>query len=74
MTNSVDPEEMACSQPSHLDLHCFHRNLFWSAGMTYIKDGTQLKSEMIHFNRYNNHMIRYKNKWHQILKLEAPYS
>ena len=31
MTNSVDPDETACYEPSHLDLHCLHRHLCWSA-------------------------------------------
>ena len=29
MANSVNPDEMARSKPSHLDLHCLHRYLFW---------------------------------------------
>ena len=28
MTDSVDPDE---TEQSHLDLHCLHRYLFWSA-------------------------------------------
>ena len=31
--NRVDPDEMARYEPSHLDLHCLHRYLFWSAGL-----------------------------------------
>ena len=27
MANSVVPVEMACYEPSHLDLHCLHRQL-----------------------------------------------
>ena len=33
MVNSVDPDEMAPYEPSHLDLHCLQRYLYWSAGM-----------------------------------------
>ena len=33
MANSVDPDEMASNEPSHLDLHCLQRYLYWSAGM-----------------------------------------
>ena len=33
MANSVYPDEMAHHEPSHLDLHCLQRYLFWSAGM-----------------------------------------
>ena len=29
--NSVDPDETARYELSHLDLHCLHRYLFWSA-------------------------------------------
>ena len=31
MANSVDTDEMALYEPSHLDLHYLHRYLFWSA-------------------------------------------
>ena len=33
MVNSVDPDEMARYEPSHLDLHCLHRYWLWSAGL-----------------------------------------
>ena len=33
MANSVDPDDMACYEPSNLDLHCFHRCLFQSAAL-----------------------------------------
>ena len=33
MANSVDPDEMAHYEPSHLDLHCL-QSLFWIAGMS----------------------------------------
>ena len=31
MANSVDSDEMAHYEPSHLDLHCLHRYWAWSA-------------------------------------------
>ena len=31
MANSVDPDETARYEPSHLELHCLHRYMFWSA-------------------------------------------
>ena len=34
MANNVDPVEMAYYVPSHLDLQCLDRCLFWSAGLT----------------------------------------
>ena len=33
IANSVDPDETARYEPSHLDLHRLHRHLFWSAGL-----------------------------------------
>ena len=33
MAQSVDPDEMAHDELYHLDLHCLHRYLFWSARM-----------------------------------------
>ena len=30
IANSIDPDEKAHYKPSHLDLHCLHRYLFWS--------------------------------------------
>ena len=33
IANSVDQNEMAHYEPSHLDLHCLLRFLFWSAGL-----------------------------------------
>ena len=32
MANSVDPDETASYEPSHLDLHCLQTHLYWSAG------------------------------------------
>ena len=33
MENSVDPDETAYYELSHLDLHCLHKIWFWSAGL-----------------------------------------
>ena len=33
VANSVDPDEMARFEPSHLDLHCLQKHLYWTAGM-----------------------------------------
>ena len=30
MADSVDPDEIACNELSHLDLHCLHLHRFWS--------------------------------------------
>ena len=32
IASSVDPDEMAHDEPSHLDLHCLHRCLYQSTG------------------------------------------
>ena len=34
MANSVDPDETAHYEPSHLDLHCLQKYLSWSNGLT----------------------------------------
>ena len=33
MANSIDPDETAHYEPSHLDLHCLQRYWFWPAGL-----------------------------------------
>ena len=33
MANSVDPDETARNEPSHLDLHCLQKYLYWSSGL-----------------------------------------
>ena len=33
MSNSVEPDEMAHDEPSHLDLDCLQRYMLWSAGL-----------------------------------------
>ena len=38
ITNDVDPDEMAHYEPSHLDLHCLQRYLYWSKGMKELKE------------------------------------
>ena len=35
MANSIDPDETAHDEPSHLDLYCLRRYLYWSAGMNF---------------------------------------
>ena len=41
MANSVDPDETAHYEPSHLDLHCLHRYWFWSAGLKWFNTSFQ---------------------------------
>ena len=33
IANKVDPDERARYKPSHLDLYCLQRYLYWSVGM-----------------------------------------
>ena len=33
MANSVDPDEKAPHEPSHLDLHCLHKYFLLSTGL-----------------------------------------
>ena len=33
MATSVDPDETAPDEPSHLDLHCLERYLYWPVGI-----------------------------------------
>ena len=41
IANSVDPDETAHYEPSHPDLHCLHKYLFWvigPKGLSYIQN------------------------------------
>ena len=40
MANSIDPDETAHYEPSHLDLHCLHIYRFWSAKLKGLKTPT----------------------------------
>ena len=33
MASSADPDEMAHYEPSHQDLHCLGKKMFWSVGL-----------------------------------------
>ena len=37
MAHSVERDEMAIYEPSHLDLHCLHRYLNWYTGLKGLK-------------------------------------
>ena len=58
MVNSVDPDETARNEPSHLDLHCLHRycfwsprlkGLFWSPRLKRLKRQSQLQQTTLNF-------------------------
>ena len=36
MANSEDPDETVYYRPSHLDLHCLHKNLFLVVGLIWL--------------------------------------
>ena len=38
MANCVDPDETAHYEPSHLELHCLHKHLFWSTRLKRLND------------------------------------
>ena len=45
MPNSVDPDEVARYESSHLDLHCLHKYLCWSAELNLrilMEDSTKM--------------------------------
>ena len=46
MANSVDPDEMAQHESSHLDLHCLQKCWFWSVGLKELirKDASLCKN------------------------------
>ena len=37
MANSIDPDETARYEPSHMDLYCLQRSTYWSAGTKELK-------------------------------------
>ena len=39
MANSVDPDEMAHYEPSHLDLQCLLRYMVWPTGLKWLRNG-----------------------------------
>ena len=49
MPNSVDPDETAHYEPSHLDLHCLQSYLYWSAGMKGLRKKKSLSGQPIHY-------------------------
>ena len=41
MVNSVDSYKMARYEPSHLDLHCLYKYIYWSVGINRVKNTEQ---------------------------------
>ena len=50
--NSVDPDETARHEPSHLDLHFFHKYLFWSTGPKGFRGNDKLIQPENKINRH----------------------
>ena len=55
MANSVDPDETARYEPSHLDLRCLQRYLYWSVGMNGLS-GYDLYNIAITFLLFCSHL------------------
>ena len=47
MANSVDSDETARYEPSHLEVHCLHRYLYQSAGLKRLRTSPVIKDETI---------------------------
>ena len=45
MENGVDPDDKACYEPSHLDLHCLQWYMFWSAMLKELNRMDKLRGE-----------------------------
>ena len=61
MASSVDPDEMAHDEPSHLDLHCLHRYLYQSTKLKGLKQFRLKASKRYHTVpsfRYEGQSIR----------------
>ena len=66
MENSVDPDETACYEWSHLDLHCLQKYLYWSAGMKGLtslhcvdSSTTTLWTDMFPISRVSGYFLYY---------------
>ena len=59
MANSVDPDETAHDEPSHLDLHCLHRYLFCSARLKESNGGILINIFLfLHKNLHSSEVSR----------------
>ena len=58
IASSVDPDEMAHEEPSHMDLHCLHRYLCCSTGLKGLRNNDQalysIGSLMIYYHSKRN--------------------
>ena len=53
MANSVDPDETAHYELTHLDLHCLQRYLVWSVGLKGSSGMDTLSGETILPNKFS---------------------
>ena len=68
MSNSVDPDETAHYEPSHLDLRCLQKNIIIAYGSERVKDIAKMRQKEVpltyHFiaptkgKRYQRHVIK----------------
>ena len=47
MVNSVDPDEMAHNEPSHLGLNCLQKYLYWSTGLKGLRTDTRSGRQLL---------------------------
>ena len=74
MINSVNPDETAHDEPSHLDLHSLQKYLFWSTGLKEIR---RMITPSGHINLFN--CLRHSGKivdnllaiWITVVKIKA---
>ena len=48
MANSVDPDDTARCEPSHLDIRCLQIYLFWFAGIKGLSDVAMFYDNFTH--------------------------
>ena len=59
MSNSVDPDETAHDEPSHLDLHCLQKPILIAYGSERVNGKKGLISHVrTHKQKYLTHLIR----------------
>ena len=58
MANIEDPVETVRSKPSHLDLHCLQRYLYWSAGLQEL---TQFRLNKLYALNLSHFILEFSN-------------
>ena len=63
MANSVDPDETARNEPSHLDLRCLHRYWFWSVEFEKVQVGIKGQLSEFYFILNGKAQLKLLSKW-----------